>query len=1046
MRSLSFYPLKIKHILALLLTFITLVPAVAVSGINSAAAFAADGPDLIVSSITLSPAEPAIDETVSITAAVKNQGNSAAGPSHVVCYVDSTILATVQISSLGAGTSTTATFTWKAEQGSHTIKAIADTTNIVNETSETNNTNTYAITTKAADLIVQSITWSPPNPSRGEAVMFSVVLKNQGNAVSRTTNMELFIDGSSRGLQDIPAINPGGTATKTYNWVAIVGQHAIKAAADQLNHVKESNESNNERTVTFSTEAPDLTIDKIIWSPLNISKNDTVSLTATVKNQGSGTADACHLAYYIDNELISTLPVSSLGAGVSVNITFNWKALSDKHELKTVVDYYKYVTESDENNNENLSTLITLAPDLTVTGITWTPADAAVGDEVTFTARIKNLGGGRSEQTKALCYVGNNYLVSLNIPEIAAGEYTLLVFKWVATGGSHPVSVNIDSDNLLLETSKDNNKLIVTINIIPPDLYTPSITWSPVAFAIDDMVTFSVNITNQGGGKAENFYVAFYMDDELLTSTPVTSIDSGNWVVRTCTWKALNGRHTFKAIADLNNYVTEDNENNNESQVIIAPNMPDVTVETVTWTPANIQAGVEITYDIIIKNLGTLNAGPTRIAYYVDGDVAGYSDIGQLDAGKSATVQFIWSAKSGVHTIDIVSDSSNTVFELDETNNTKTVSVPPPDLFVQDITWSPVGASVGDSLEITAKIANQGNSRSQTARLSLYIDGLLTGVNDISAIDTGSSISSAFKWTAVQGTHKIKITADSTNRVTESDETNNSKEVGISTLTPDLVITDIGWLMVNPLADDKVDIAITVKNQGTGSAAAGRLKYTVDNTPTVWENINVLQPDGTAAISFSLYLKAGSHTITATIDPSDKISELDESNNNIIVTFNTIMPDITIKSITITPAAPIPADNVTAAVKIENRGRGAIQNVKISFSVDGSVVDIAEIKTIAMGAIVSQNFNWKAQAGQHEFSVYADADKLIVESDETNNTKSRTITVEKPAVSIPKTPNISANPKNENGFLEDNWWMLLLGAAVLGGGAFFMMLKSMKKG
>ena len=198
-------------------------------------------------------------------------------------------------------------------------------------------------------------------------------------------------------------------------------------------------------------------------------------------------------------------------------------------------------------------------------------------------------------------------------------------------------------------------------------------------------------------------------------------------------------------------------------------------------------------------------------------------------------------------------------------------------------------------------------------------------------------------------------------------------------------------------------------------------------------------------MSFSLYLKAGSHTITATADPSGKISELDENNNNKIVTFNTIMPDITIKSITLTPAAPIPADKVTATVKIENRGRGAIQNVKIAFSVDGSVVNIAEIKTIAMGAIVSQDFTWKAQAGQHELSVYADADKLIVESDETNNTKSRTITVEKPPVSTPRTPDISAAPKNEKGFLEDNWWMLLLGAAVLGGGAFFMMIKSMKK-
>lgn len=1040
------YSGTVKKILAAAFLLLAFLPGITVSGLNSTAVLADGQPDLIVQSISLSPAEPAIDDMVTITVAVKNQGAAAAGLNSLVCYVDSTILGTVPINPLEAGTMTTIAFTWKAEPGSHTIKAIADSSGLIAETSETNNTNTYTITTRAVDLIVQSITWSPAGPSRGDAVVLSVVIKNQGNANSRATNMDLFIDGNSRGTQDIPAINAGGTTTKTYNWVAAIGQHPIKAVVDELNNNRESNETNNEYTVTFSTAAPDLIIDKIVWSPLNISKNDAVSITATVKNQGSGRADVCQLAYYIDNELKSILPVSALEAGASVNITFSWQALSGNHEVKTVVDYYKIVTESDENNNEKTSTLSTLAPDLTVTGITWSPIDAAVGDNVIFTATIKNLGGGKSEKCHAAWSIDGNFISSPDIPEIIAGAETTLTSQWVATGGSHTIGVSVDDSNLLVETSKDNNKLNVTISIIAPDLIIPIISWSPTNFAIDDIVTFTVNITNQGGGRAENFYVDYYMDDILLSTDSIGRLDYNASVNKTCTWKALNSRHTFKAIVDFNNYITEENENNNENSVSVAPNMPDLAVDTITWSPADIRAGTEITYDIIIKNLGTLNAGPTRVAYYVDGTVAGYTDIGQLDTGAAVTVHFIWSAMAGPHTIDIVADSSNKVFELDETNNTKTISVPPPDLVIQGITWSPASASAGDKVTFAATIKNQGAGCSKSAQATLYVDGLPIVTNDLPEIDAAGSVTRTFEWTATAGNHKIKVTADVNNRITESDETNNDKVTDFATLTPDLVIQNIGWLMENPLADDKVSFNITIKNQGTGNAGACKLIYTVDKTPGVLENIAPIPAGNTSALTFYLYLKAGTHIVNAAIDYNKKIDELDETNNTKVLSFNTIAPDLIIQSITISPATPVSGDNVTITVKVENRGRDKAPNSRLSLSIDGTTVSAMDIKAIDMGATISQDFSWKAVTGQHEFIAYADAGQLIVESDETNNSRSRTVTIEKSAAAATtKAVNVSSASTTNKGFIANSWWLIMIVAALLGGGAFVAMLKSFKK-
>jgi subtilase family serine protease len=1044
---LSFYPDKIKKIISSIILLMALLSGITVSGLNSTAALAADGPDLIIQSIALSPAEPAVDDIVTITIAVKNQGTTAASLNYLVCYVDSAIVETVTVNSLEAGNTMTAAFSWKAEPGSHTIKAIADSSSMVNETNETNNTKTYTITTRTADLIVQSITWTPSNPSRGDAVTISIVIKNQGNAVSRLTNINLYIDGNSRGTQDIPAINPSGTVTNTYSWFAMVGQHPLKAVVDEMNNVKESNETNNERTVTFSTAAPDLIIEKIVWSPLNISKNDTVSVNATVKNQGSGTADSCQMAYYIDNELKSTLEVIALQAGASVNITFNWTALPDKHEIKAVIDYYKNVTEIDENNNEKTASLVTLIPDLTVTGITWSPTDAAVGDTVTFTVRIKNLGGGKSELVHSAIYIDGSYISSPDVPEILSGETASLTITWVATGGSHTVSLAVDYDNMLAESAEDNNKLSVAISIIPPDLFIPIVTWSPIKFAIDEIVTFSANISNRGGGRAENFYVTFYMDGDLINSVPVDRINSGASANKTCTWQAKNGHHTLKVVVDENKAIVEANEDNNQIQVNVAPNMPDLSVETISWSPANIKAGTDITYSIVVKNLGTLYAEPSRVSFYVDGVVSGYGDIRELDAGASVTVPFVWSALNGYHTIKIVADSLDKIFELTETNNTKTISVPPPDLIVQSLTWSPLTPSIGENVTFTAIIKNQGDSTSQTGQVTLYIDGFAAVTEEMPEIDASGSAKCVLKWTATSGNHKLKITADATNRVTESDETNNDKTADLTTLTPDLVIQNIAWLMENPLADDKVLFTIIIKNQGAGTAGACKLVYILDKNPDVWENIASLPADSSAVFTFSAYLKAGAHSINATIDCYKKVEELDETNNNKVLSFNTMAPDLAIKTITITPAMPVPGDNVTITVKVENRGRDKALNSKTSLSVDGTTLSSAEIKTIEMGAIVSQDFSWKAVAGQHEIVAYADMENLIKESDETNNSRSRMVTIEKSTATTvaPKTTKISTTTTANSGFIANSWWVLLLAAALLGGGAFAAMLLSIKK-
>jgi len=1042
------YPEITKKIITrtfvILLAFILGITAF---GSYHSVASADTGPDLIVQSISLSPVDPVIDETVTITVTIKNQGTAGADSSHVECQVDNIKLDTKSITPLGADAMTTVTFTWKAEVGSHIIKAVADSSGLITETNENNNTTTYTLTTSAPDLIVKSITWSPDNPSRGDSIVFSITIKNQGSLESNTAKLQFYIDGISRGSQDVAGIDPGGAITTTCNWIAMSGQHIVKAVIDESNNVKESDETNNELEMNFSTLLPDLTIQSIAWSPEDPSNNDEVTFSVNVTNQGSGRADPCFLAYYIDGIYKTIIPVTSINATSSNNVTFTWLATDNAHEFKAIIDYNQEVTESDETNNEKTVSLSTLPPDLVISDLTWLPEDPAVGDNVTFNATIENQGGGTAAASRAICYIDGQGMGYLNIPEMVSGNETTVTIPWIAVNGSHTISVVADCDNQLIESNEDNNKLTKTIPIIPPDLVITGIIFSPENPAIGDTITFQTTLKNQGSGIAENFKVAYFLDDTLLNKETIYHLEYDTSANTTCTWKSQGGRHIFKAFVDCDNSIAESDENNNESSITVAPDMPDLAVTEISWSPPDLPApaGTTVTFNVKIENLGSLSTGSSHLAYYVDDAIVSDTEIEPLDAGAATTKHFLWIAMEGQHTIKIVADSNNKISEIDETNNTRVVNLPPPDLVVQDITCSPSDAKIGDNVTITATIKNQGASQAQNSQVACDVDGLRIASQDLPEINAGGSVTRTFKWVAEAGMHNIIITADPDNLVTEADETNNDGEIEFSTLTSDLVIKDISWIMESPLIYDEVNFTITIENQGTGDAGNCQLRYFIDETPAVVADIAPIPAGGIFEYKFASTLKRGSHTVNAAIDVNNMVTESDETNNSGLLSFSTTIPDLIIKSIACAPLNANVGDNVTITVKVENQGRGKALKPRLALSIDGSPMDYVEIPEINMGATATANFTWKATAGPHEISATADVDQTVLESNETNNTKSYTITIgtQEGSPAKPAKPNISSSANK--GFISSWWWLLLVGAAVLGGLAFMSALITSKR-
>ena len=240
-------------------------------------------PDMVVSSISMSPTNPAVGQAVTFSAVVTNQG-SAATPAGVVIGVaflvdgtevtwsdnDSTSLAPGASVTLTADSGSSGVATWPATSGSHTIEAYVNDIGRFSESNTSNNTlsQSFSVSAGLPDLIVSSVSMSPANPTVGQNVTFSAVVKNQGTGATPAgvvIGVAFLVDGTevTWSDNDSTSLAPGASVTLTADngssgvatWPATSGSHTLEAYVNDIGRFSESNTSNNTLSESFSVSS-----------------------------------------------------------------------------------------------------------------------------------------------------------------------------------------------------------------------------------------------------------------------------------------------------------------------------------------------------------------------------------------------------------------------------------------------------------------------------------------------------------------------------------------------------------------------------------------------------------------------------------------------------------------------------------------------------------------------------------------------------------------------------------------------------------------------
>ncbi|MFC9687472.1 discoidin domain-containing protein [Kribbella sp. NPDC056951] len=213
----------------------------------------APNPDLTLGGLAWTPTSPVETDSITVRGTVSNTGSAASGATDVNFYLGTTKVGTAAVGAIAAGGSATVSASIGArDAGSYTLSAKVDEANTVIEQNDANNSATASsalVVTPVAssDLIASAVNWTPNNPSAGNSVAFSVVLKNQGSiaTASGAHGITLTLLNGSSTVTTLTGTYNGslaaGASTSAIalgNWTAANGRYTARVVlADDANEL-----------------------------------------------------------------------------------------------------------------------------------------------------------------------------------------------------------------------------------------------------------------------------------------------------------------------------------------------------------------------------------------------------------------------------------------------------------------------------------------------------------------------------------------------------------------------------------------------------------------------------------------------------------------------------------------------------------------------------------------------------------------------------------------------------------------------------------------
>lgn len=468
-------------------------------------------------------------------------------------------------------------------------------------------------------------------------------------------------------------------------------------------------------------------------------------------------------------------------------------------------------------------------PDLQVTDIAWDPAAPIVGQNVTLTASVKNIGllatPAATVHRVKFSIGGVQIAVSTSRTTSIAINETVVVTAdaaWVpgAALDAATIAAEVNDTQIISESDYTNNTRTESITVVErPNLVVTDVIFTPVTPG--QPVSLSCKVKNIGASptpSGTNIEVRFDVNgQQVALGVPSTAVIGVNEEITINAATSWVPDFFIKATVDYNDLIDESNEADNflEEQVVQAAAC-DLVVTAIDWLPASPNLGEAITLSATIRNQGSA-ASPDivhRVRWTVGGVMIAESTSRvtgiAVDAEVAVQADAGWTPGSaGDYVVVATVDPLNTIVEINKSNNTLqdtvTVVATGPDLVITDITWN--HTLVNEAITFGAVFSNIGSTATEAGVhiIDFTVEGNLVSrsTTHVSALAAGGSTdaSAGTTWTpSTAGSYTVTATINPGSTLTETNYTNNSR-------TEFAVISDVapsGLMTFNGRSDPNV--------------------------------------------------------------------------------------------------------------------------------------------------------------------------------------------------------------------------------------------------
>jgi subtilisin family serine protease len=351
------------------------------------------------------------------------------------------------------------------------------------------------------------------------------------------------------------------------------------------------------------------------------------------------------------------------------------------------------------------------------------------------------------------------------------------------------------------------------------------------------------------------------------------------------------------------------------------------------------------------------------------------------------------------------------------------ITVKEVDLVITSVS-GPSNGIIGQSIAVTTKVKNQGNSDSGGFYVSIYLstDSIIdTTDRALSTFyaDTPAGTEQSYTRNVslplvlVPGVYYLGAIADTGDRVAESNENNNSltgNQISIAS-DIDLVTTSVeGPMSRSP--GQQISITIGIKNQG--SIGAGEFYvagyFSIDSTITTGDiylgsvYVNNLGAGVQQTVTLNTAIPtslSGSYYIGAIADSRSSVMESNENNNSLAgnqISITSPLPDLILLSVS-GPSSASRGKSVPITVVVKNQGTASSDGfyVSVYLSSDATIttkdnkIGRNYLNGLAANAeqtvIINGKVPSKFSLGSYYVGAIADIENRVAESNESNNAR-----------------------------------------------------------